>query len=37
MPPRELDAALRGALGLAWARDVPSRSDLAVLMAAYPD
>ena len=37
MTPRELDAALRGALGLV-AREAPmARADLVVLMAAYPD
>lgn len=37
MTPRELDAALRGAFGL-FARSNPlSRSDLAKLMARYPD
>jgi uncharacterized phage protein (TIGR02216 family) len=37
MTPRELDAALRGALGPV-AREAPlARADLAALMAAYPD
>jgi uncharacterized phage protein (TIGR02216 family) len=37
MTPRELDAALRGALGLR-ARETPMRrADLAALMAVYPD
>ena len=37
MTPRELDAALCGALGIV-ARDRPmARADLAALMAAYPD
>ena len=37
MTPRELDAALRGALGF-MAREMPmGRGDLAALMAAFPD
>jgi len=37
MTPRELDAALRGALGLAWQGGSMTRADLSALMAAYPD
>jgi uncharacterized phage protein (TIGR02216 family) len=37
MTPRELDAALRGALGLVAAMPPMTRSDLAALMALYPD
>jgi uncharacterized phage protein (TIGR02216 family) len=37
MTPRELDAALRGAFGVEAAVPSPSRQDLAMLMAAYPD
>jgi uncharacterized phage protein (TIGR02216 family) len=37
MTPRELDAALRGALGLVAAPPVTTRSDLVALMAEYPD
>lgn len=37
MTPRELDAALRGAFGVAPRTAAPSRTDLAGLMAAYPD
>ena len=37
MTPRELDAALRGALGVATAHKAPSRSELSALMHAYPD
>jgi uncharacterized phage protein (TIGR02216 family) len=36
MTPRELEAALRGAFGLTHAAPM-TRSDLAALMAAYPD
>lgn len=36
MTPRELDAALRGAFGVAASHPM-SRSDLLALMAAYPD
>jgi uncharacterized phage protein (TIGR02216 family) len=36
MTPRELDAALRGAFGMAASQPM-SRSDFAALMAAYPD
>jgi uncharacterized phage protein (TIGR02216 family) len=37
MTPRELDAALRGALGLVGITPVMTRSDLSMLMAAFPD
>lgn len=37
MTPRELDAALRGALGLVAATPAMTRSDLKALMAAFPD
>jgi uncharacterized phage protein (TIGR02216 family) len=37
MTPRELDAALRGALGPVAATPAMSRSDLTALMAAFPD
>ena len=37
MTPRELDAALRYALGLAAVMPAMTRSDLAALMAAFPD
>ena len=37
MTPRELDAALRGAFGLAFQAAPMSRGDLSALMAAYPD
>jgi uncharacterized phage protein (TIGR02216 family) len=37
MTPRELDAALRGALGLVAATPAMARSDLTALMAAFPD
>jgi uncharacterized phage protein (TIGR02216 family) len=37
MTPRELDAALRGALGLVAAAPSMTRSDLVALMEAYPD
>lgn len=37
MTPRELDAALRGALGLTAATPAMTRSDLKALMAAFPD
>ena len=37
MTPRELDAALRGALGMAAVMPAMTRSDLAALMAAFPD
>jgi hypothetical protein len=36
MTPRELEAALRGAFGVAQARPM-SRADLAALMVNYPD
>lgn len=36
MTPREFDAALSGALGRT-SPPLPSRADLAALMAAYPD
>jgi uncharacterized phage protein (TIGR02216 family) len=36
MTPRELEAALRGAFGIAHVA-VPSRADLAALMEAFPD
>jgi uncharacterized phage protein (TIGR02216 family) len=36
MTPRELDAALRGAFGVAM-RPAMTRSDLAALMTAFPD
>jgi uncharacterized phage protein (TIGR02216 family) len=37
MTPRELDAALRGAVGLVASKPGMTRGDLAALMAAYPD
>lgn len=37
MTPRELDAALRGALGLVAMSPAMTRSDLVALMASYPD
>jgi hypothetical protein len=37
MTPRELDAALRGAFGIAMRHEAPSRHDLTSLMEAYPD
>jgi uncharacterized phage protein (TIGR02216 family) len=37
MTPRELDAALRGALGLVAMAPAMTRSDLEGLMAAFPD
>lgn len=37
MTPRELDAALRGALGLSLRGGAMTRADLAALIAAYPD
>ncbi len=37
MTPRELDAALRGALGLVAIEPAMTRTDLAALMASYPD
>ena len=37
MTPRELDSALRGALGLVAATPAMTRSDLKALMAAFPD
>lgn len=37
MTPRELDAALRGALGLVAATPAMTRSDLKALMATFPD
>ncbi len=37
MTPRELDAALRGALGLVAIEPAITRGDLAALIAAYPD
>lgn len=37
MTPRELEAALRGAFGMSARHAAPSRSDLAGLMAAFPD
>jgi len=36
MTPRELDAALRGAFGVASSHPM-SRADLATMMGAYPD
>ena len=37
MTPRELDAALRGALGLVAMPSAMTRADLRALMAAFPD
>jgi hypothetical protein len=37
MTPRELDAALRGALGPVALPPAMARSDLTALMAAFPD
>lgn len=37
MTPRELDAALRGALGVGSQRGSMTREDLSALMGAYPD
>ncbi|MDX2288551.1 MAG: phage tail assembly chaperone [Hyphomicrobiaceae bacterium] len=37
MTPRELSAALTGALGLTGGKGQPSRGDLAGLMQRYPD
>jgi uncharacterized phage protein (TIGR02216 family) len=37
MTPRELDAALRGAFGVAMRHEAPSRLELTSLMEAYPD
>lgn len=37
MTPRELDAALRGALGLVTVTPAMTRADLVALMAAFPD
>jgi uncharacterized phage protein (TIGR02216 family) len=37
MTPRELDAALRGALGLVAMSPAMTRADLTALMAAFPD
>jgi uncharacterized phage protein (TIGR02216 family) len=37
MTPRELDAALRGAFGVAMPIEAPSRDELRRLMEAYPD
>jgi uncharacterized phage protein (TIGR02216 family) len=37
MTPRELDAALRGALGLVAMVPAMTRSDLVALMAEFPD
>jgi uncharacterized phage protein (TIGR02216 family) len=37
MTPRELDAALRGALGVVPLEPAMTRADLAALMAAFPD
>jgi uncharacterized phage protein (TIGR02216 family) len=37
MTPRELNAALRGALGLAAMPSAMTRGDLAALMAEFPD
>lgn len=37
MTPRELDAALRGALGLSPPAAAMTRTDLFALMALYPD
>jgi uncharacterized phage protein (TIGR02216 family) len=37
MTPRELDAALQGALGLVAMPPAMTRGDLAALMALYPD
>lgn len=37
MTPRELDAALRGRLGIGVAAAVPTRADLDQLMRAFPD
>ena len=37
MTPRELDAALRGALGLVAATPTMTRADLVALMAEFPD
>jgi uncharacterized phage protein (TIGR02216 family) len=37
MTPRELDAAMRGAFGVVAMQPAMTRSDLAALMAAFPD
>jgi uncharacterized phage protein (TIGR02216 family) len=37
MTPRELDAAMRGAFGVVATQPAMTRSDLAALMAAFPD
>ncbi len=37
MTPKEIDAALRGALGLTSAASAPSRTDLLQLMQLFPD
>jgi uncharacterized phage protein (TIGR02216 family) len=37
MTPRELDAALRGAVGLTMPAPPMTQGDLAALIAAYPD
>ena len=37
MTPRELDAALRGAFGLATKRERMTRAELKALMASHPD
>ncbi len=37
MTPRELDAAMRGAFGVVVTQPAMTRSDLAALMAAFPD
>ena len=37
MTPRELDAGLRGALGIATREKTMTRTDLTALMSAYPD
>jgi Phage tail assembly chaperone protein, TAC len=37
MTPRELEAALRGAFGIAAQTPPMSRGELAALMAAFPD
>jgi uncharacterized phage protein (TIGR02216 family) len=37
MTPRELDAAMRGAFGIAPMQPAMTRSDLMAMMAAFPD
>jgi uncharacterized phage protein (TIGR02216 family) len=37
MTPKELEAAIRGRVGPAWADAPPSKDDVAALMSRFPD